>query len=159
MLTRRMLGLGNLVILATCLSGARQLRADGLLEVRVRADEVVRGVLPPIALRSLTISPDMSPTARELQSRAPAERAAPVILIIVGALALVQIVEMINEMVRQFYYGGVIIDGRKTPPEITNDPKIPAHVILVFQADGTVKQFSAGELPSSLLETVLKAKL
>ena len=159
MLTRRTLGLRNLALLSTYLSGVRQLRAEGLLTVRIRADEVVRGVLPPIALRSLTISPDMSSSAIEMRSRAPAERAAPIILVIVGAIALVQIVQMINEMVRQFYHGGVVIDGRKVPPEITNDPKIPAHLILVFQADGTVRQFSAGELPSNLLESVLKAKL
>ena len=65
---------------------------------------------------------------------------------------------MINEMVREFYYGGVVIDGRKTPPEITNDPKIPPNMIFVFEGNGAVKQFKSGELSVGLLELVLKVK-
>jgi hypothetical protein len=135
-----------------------RVEAEDLLKVRIRADEAVRGVLPPIVTGTRVIDPDRSPLARELASRAPPERAAPIILIIVGAIALVQIVEMVNEMVHEFYYGGVVIDGRKTPPEITNDVKVPPNMIFVFQADGTVKQFKSGELPSGLLGSVLRAK-
>ena len=53
-----------------------------------------------------------------------------------------------------FDYG----NERKTPPEITNDPKVPANMIFVFQSDGTVKQFKSGELPTELVSSVLKAK-
>ena len=90
-----------------------------------------------------------------MAARAPSDRAAPVILIIVGALALTQIVQMIDELVRQFYYGGVIIDGRKSPPEISNDPRIPANMVFVYDSNGTVKQFKSGELPTRLLASVL----
>jgi hypothetical protein len=93
-----------------------------------------------------------------MASRAPPGRAAPIILIIVGAIAVVQIVEMVNEMVHQFYYGGVVIDGRKIPPEITNDLKVPPNVIIVFQTDGTVKQFKSGELPTGFLNFLVKVK-
>jgi hypothetical protein len=126
--------------------------------VRIRVDEAVRGVLPPISMQGLVITPDQSATARELAQRAPPERAAPVILIIVGAIAVVQLAQMINEMVREVWYGGVIIDGRKTPPEITNDPRIPPNKVFVYQGDGTVKQFNRGELPPEVLEAVLKGK-
>jgi hypothetical protein len=51
-----------------------------------------------------------------------------------------------------------VIDGRKSPPEISNDPKIPAQMVFVFSTDGTVKQFSGGEVPVDLLELVLKAR-
>jgi hypothetical protein len=137
---------------------SQQAQADELFTVHIRADETIRGILPPIMLQDLTVNPDRSAIAHELASRAPPERAAPVILIIVGAIALVQIVEMVNEMVHQFYYGGVVIDGRKTPPEITNDPKVPPNMVFVFQGDGTVQRFKSGELPTNLLESVLKVK-
>jgi hypothetical protein len=133
-------------------------QSDETFEVRIRADETARGVLPPIALRNLKIEPDQSPEARALAGRAPPERAVPVILIITGAMVLTQIVQIINELIRQYHYGGVVIDGRKTPPEITNDPKVPANMIFVFQNDGSVKQFKSGELPTGLLSSVLKAK-
>jgi hypothetical protein len=157
-LTRRSLRLNGLVLLSIYMSALCQSQADGLFMVRIRTDETVRGALPPIALQNLAINPDRSDIARQMASRAPPGRAAPVILIIVGAIALVQIVEMVNEMVREFYYGGVVIDGRKTPAEITNDPKIPPNMIFVFQGDGTVQHFKSGELPTGLLESVLKAK-
>ena len=154
--TRRTLAINGLTLLSVCMCASRKVQADGLLTVRIRADETVRGILPPVTLQNLTIDPDRSAIAHEMASRAPPERAAPVILIIVGAIALVQIAEMVNEMVHQFYYGGVVIDGRKTPPEITNDPKIPPNMVFVFQGDGTVRQFKGGELPAGLLEAVLK---
>jgi hypothetical protein len=146
-----------MVLVLTCWNPS-QVQADELLNVRIRADEVVRGIIPPVSMQSLVITPDQSALAREMSGRAPPERAAPAILIIVGAIALVQIAQMVNEMVREVYYGGVIIDGRKTPPEITNDPRIPPSMIFVYQNDGTVKEFKRGELPSGLLETALKAK-
>lgn len=154
MFTRRKLGLSGLALVPIL----RQAKAEDLLTVRIRADETVRGILPPVTLQALTVDPDQSAIAREMASRAPPARAAPVILIIYGAIALVQIVEMVNEMVRQFYYGGVVIDGRKTPPEITNDPKIPPNMIFVFQSDGAVRQFKSGELPNGLLDSVLRVK-
>ena len=98
MVTRRSLGVGALTLLSVSIGLSRQLRADELLMVRIRADETVRGVLPPIALQNLTVTPDQSATARQMASRAPRERAAPVILIIVGAIALVQIVAMSDDM-------------------------------------------------------------
>jgi hypothetical protein len=63
---------------------------------------------------------------------------------------------MIHELVRQYYYGGVVVDGRKSPPEISNDPKVPANMVIVFSSDGRVKQFSSGDVPADLLESVFK---
>jgi hypothetical protein len=155
---RRTFSLSAPAVLSVYLSAIRRGYANDAFSVLIRADEQVRGILPPVATRTLTIQPDLSPAAQDMASRAPAGRAVPVILIMVGAIGLVQIGQMINEMVRQVYYGGVVVDGRKTPPEITNDPKIPPSMVLVFQADGTVKQFSGGDVPANLLELVLKAK-
>jgi hypothetical protein len=129
-----------------------------MFNVRIRADETVRGLLPPVALRNLVVEPDRSPDASELAKHAPGERAAPIILVIVGALTLIQILEMIKEMVREYYYGGVLIDARKSPPNILNDLRIPANTLVLIQPDGTIGHFSVDSLPADLLETVLRAK-
>jgi hypothetical protein len=134
------------------------LHADELVNVRIRADETVRGVLPPISTQSLVITTDQSAAAQELARHAPPERAAPIILIIAGAIAVVQLAQMVNEMVREVWYGGVIIDGRKAPPEITNDPRVPPNMVFLYQGDGTVRQFNRGELSPDILAAVLKGK-
>ena len=143
------------MLLPVCVWGSQPSAADESVTVRIRTDETVRGILPPVVQQNLTIAPDRSALAQQMASRAPLERAAPLILIIVGAIAVVQIAEMVNEMVREYYYGGVIVDGRKSPPEITNDPRVPANTVIVFQADGTATQIKGGELSAGLLESVL----
>jgi hypothetical protein len=156
MIARRALGLSGLTLLSICLSTSAQAQSDESFEVRIRLDETVRGLISPIAQRGLTIAPDKSFAARELASRAPPGRAGPVILILVGALALTQIAQLVNELVRQYYYGGVVIDGRKSPPEISNDPRIPANMVFVFASDGGLQQFKSGELPANFLASALK---
>jgi hypothetical protein len=155
MLTRRGLQLGGLTVAFGFSQTVSQAQSTEFFTIRLTADESVRSLLPPIAQQNLSIVPDKSAAAREMAARAPAERAAPVILIIIGAIALVKIVEMIHELSHQFYYGGVVIDGRKSPPEIYNDLKIPPDMVFVFQADGTVKQFKDNELPTELVTVAL----
>jgi hypothetical protein len=100
--------------------------------VRIRADESVRALIPTIEQRNLTIEPDRSEAAQTLAQRAPPSKAFPIILIIVGAIAVVELFTMIRELVRQVYYGGVLIDTRSQPPTITNDPTIPADMVFVI---------------------------
>ena len=157
-LTRRYLGLVAAALTPVSLSVLGYAQVNQLYSVRIRTDETVRGLLPPIELQNLTTEPDHSAFAREMAARAPPGRAVPVILIIVGMLALTQITQLLHELTRQYYYGGVVIDGRKSPPEISNDPRIPANMVFVFSADGTVKQFSGGEVPVDLLSSVLRAR-
>lgn len=158
MLSRRTFGLSCMICLPASMLRESCAQSTAMFTVSIRADKSVRGLLPPIAQRTLIIKPDLSMTGRELAARAPPERGAPVILIIVGAIALVKIVEMIYELGHEAYYGGVVVDGRKSPPEISNDPKIPPNMVFVFQADGTVKQFKVGEVPTDLLTSVLATK-
>jgi hypothetical protein len=155
MFTRRTLQFCSLTAILTPFAETGYAQSQDLFHIRIRADESVRGLLPPIAQQNLAITPDQSAVAREMAARAPSERAAPIILIIVGAIALVKIVEMIHELGREFYYGGVIVDGRKSPPEISNDVKIPPGVVFVFQADGSVKQFRSDDVPVDLVAAVL----
>lgn len=158
MLTRRYLGLATATLTQVGLSRLSYAQVDQLYSVRIRTDETVRGLLPPIELQNLTTEQDHSEFAQQMAARAPPGRAVPVILIIVGALALTQIIQLVHELGRQYYYGGVVIDGRKSPPEISNDPKIPANMVFVFSADGSVRQFSGGAVPVDLLESVLKVR-
>jgi hypothetical protein len=88
--------------------------------VRVRADESVRAIIPPIAQENLKIEPDQSEDARELARRSPETRAAPIMLIIVGAIAVTELAQMIREMLRQVYYGDVVIDERSQPPNVAS---------------------------------------
>jgi len=158
MVTRRALGFRSLVISILGVPNFARSQPDETFSLRFRADESVRGLIPPIAQRNLKIEPDHSAAARELASRGPAGRAAPVILIIAGAFALTQILQLVNELVRQYYYGGVVIDGRKSPPEISNDPRIPANMVFVFAPDGSLRQYKSGELPADSLPSVLKKR-
>src|SRR6267142_4095927 len=109
---------------------------DDTVTVRIRVDDSVRQGIPPIAQHGLTIDVDRSDQARELIKRAPAARAVPVLVIIVGAIAVPILVQMIREALRQIYYGGVLIDTRTEPPTITNDPKIPGNMVFTIDRDG-----------------------
>ena len=79
---------------------------DGMVTVRIRADDSVRAIIPPIAQGNLTIEPDQSEAAEDLARRSPPQRAVPVFFIIIGAMAVTELVQMIRDMLRQVYYGG-----------------------------------------------------
>jgi hypothetical protein len=53
----------------------------------------------------LTIEQDESDEAKELIRRSPPARAVPIVLIIVGTMAVPLVVQMIREALRQIYYG------------------------------------------------------
>ncbi len=124
----------------------------------MRADASVRGVLAPIELATLTIEPDRSETAKELARRAPPGRAAPVILIIVGAIAVTELYKMVVELYRQTYYGGLLIDNRTKPPTVTNDVKIPASMVFVIDGDGKTSEYASDDFTLDTLKAVLSLK-
>jgi hypothetical protein len=91
MLTRRtfhivMLSLGTITTFSSGAGGQQ----DGMVTIRIRADDSVRAIIPPIAQRNLTIEPDQSEAAQDLARRSPPQKAVPVIFIIIGAMALTQ---------------------------------------------------------------------
>jgi hypothetical protein len=104
------------------------------------------------------IEPDRSEAAQDLARRSPPERALPIIFIIVGAIAVTELMEMIKELLRQVYYGGVVIDTRSQPPSVTSDPKIPANMIFVIDADGKTNRFTNDQFSVDLLKLALKVK-
>jgi hypothetical protein len=132
---------------------------DGeIVTIRMRVDDSVRGVIPPIILSNLTVEPDQSEDANELIRRSPPARAVPVMLIIFGAMAVPMVLQMIKELLRQTYYGGVIIDTRTKPPSVTSDPKIPANMVFVINNDGKTSQFASDQLSPEMLSPLLKVK-
>jgi hypothetical protein len=158
MLTRRGFGLTWVPQVWICFPEQARAETSDVITIRIRADETVRSLLSPIELHNLTIEPDHSQAAQDMAARAPPGRAVPIILIIVGALALTQIAQIVRELARQSYYGGVLIDGRKSPPEVSNDPKIPANMVFVFQQDGSVQHFASANMTTDLLASLLSAK-
>lgn len=128
MLTRRKFNFVALSLGAAGVSPAFGGEQDDTVTVQIRADETVRDVLQPIEQSNLTIERDQSDAAKDLTQRVPAGRAVPIIFYIVGAIALAKLLEMIKELYRETYYGGVLIDNRSRPTTITSDPKIPANI-------------------------------
>jgi hypothetical protein len=126
--------------------------------IRLRVDDSVRQSIPPILQQNLRIELDQSDEANELIRRSPAGRAVPVIFIIVGAMAVPVVLQMMREAVRQFYYGGVLLDLRSQPPSVTSDPKIPANMVFVIDGDGKMSRFTSDQLSPELLASLLKAK-
>jgi hypothetical protein len=131
---------------------------DEMITVSIRTDETVRAVIPPIAQADLTITPDQSEAAKDLARRSPPDRAVPIILIIVGAIAAVELLQMIKEMLRQYYYGGVLIDARLKPPSIKSDPTIPANMVFVIDASGKTNRYTTDQFSLESLSSVLKLK-
>lgn len=146
------------VALVALVPSATNAQQGDLVTVRIRADESVRAVIPPIAQGNLTIERDQSDEAKELARRSPDTRAAPVILVIVGAIAVVELLQMVKELLRQVYYGGVLIDTRSKPPIITSDPKIPADMVFVITADGKTNQFTKDQFSLDVLKLALSLK-
>ena len=158
MLTRRAFNSVLLSLSAAAFPRSARSQQGDTVTVRIRADESVRAVIPPIAQGNLTIERDQSEEAKELAQRSPETRAAPIILIIVGAIAVTQLLMMIKELLRQFYYGGVLIDTRLQPPSVTNAPTIPANKVFVINADGSTKEFTNDQFSLDILRQVLKVK-
>jgi hypothetical protein len=158
MLTRRTFHIVLLSLGAAAFPRGASGQQDDTVTVRIRADDSVRAVIPPIAQRDLTIEPDRSEEAKELARRSPDTRAVPIILIIVGAIAVTELLKMIKELLRQTYYGGIVIDMRPQPPSVTNDPKIPANMVFVIDAEGKTKQFTDDQFSLNVLKLALKVK-
>jgi hypothetical protein len=76
----------------------------------------------------------------------------------VGALAVTELLQMIKELLRQAYYGGVLIDTQTHPPTVTSDPKIPGNMVLVVETGGKATRYTSDQLSPELLEALLKAK-
>jgi hypothetical protein len=159
MLTRRTL---HVAMLSLGAAAAFPLAAHGqqgdTVRVRIRVDDSVRQSIPPIVQRDLTIEQDESDEAKELIRRSPPARAVPILFIIVGTIAVPLVVQMVREALRQIYYGGVLIDTRTKPTSVSSDPRIPANMVFVIDADGKMNRFTSDQLSPDLLVSLLKAK-
>jgi hypothetical protein len=105
-----------------------------MVTIRIRADETVRAVLPPIIQGNLAIEADQSKEANDLA----------------------KLMQMIKELLRQVYYGGVIIDTRSQPPSVTSDLQIPANMVFVIGKDGKTTQYKNDKFSLDVLKLALK---
>jgi hypothetical protein len=158
MLTRRRFHIVTFSLGAVAVSGGASSQQSDTVTIRIRVDESVRAVIPPIAQRNLTIERDQSKEAKDLAGLAPPERAIPIIFIIAGAMAVPMVLQMIREALRQTYYGGVMLDMRSRPPSVTSDPKIPGNMVFVIEADGKTTRYTSDQLSPELLTSLLKTK-
>jgi hypothetical protein len=157
-LTRRTFHIVTFSLGAAAFCGGASSQQGDMVTIRIRADESVRAKIPPIGEGSLTIEPDQSEEAKDLARRTPPGRAFPIIFTIVGAIALTELLQMIQELLRKTYYGGVLIDMRTQPPSVTSDPKIPANLIFVIDTQGKTSQFTNDQLSLDMLKLALSVK-
>jgi hypothetical protein len=158
MLTRRTFQIVAFSLGAAAFGRGASAQQGDMVSVRIRADESVRAAIPPIAQQNLTIERDQSEEAKALAGRSPPERALPIIFIIAGAMAVPIVLQMIREALRQTYYGGVLLDMRTQPPNVTSDPKIPGNMVFVIEAGGKTTRYTSDQLSPELLTSLLKTK-
>jgi hypothetical protein len=127
--------------------------------IKLRVDQEVFDAIPFGFRRGLVHQEDKSKQAQDLISSAPPERALPVILIVVGALSIPVVWNSIQEMIREYYYGGVVIDTRSTPPSIVNSKEIPANMIIVIDASGRPTKYDSMAFTQEILQNALAKKL
>jgi hypothetical protein len=119
---------------------------SGTIAVRLRADSTVVQGLPPDVRQNLRISQDSSPAAKKLAAQSPPGRFVPIILIAVGVMSIPILYSSVREMVRQTYFGGVIIDARTTPVSVINSKSIPENIVLYIAPNGKPKRYSAQDI-------------
>ena len=156
MLTRRHLA----VVLMGSLAAPRSVwsQSDNKVVVRVRVDQTAVQAVPAIERKNLSIEPDNSDEGKSLAAQAPAGRALPILVIIAGAIAVTELLQMIKELYRQTYYGGVLIDTCSKPPNITSDLKIPANMVFVTDCEGKTTQYTSDQFSLDALKVALKVK-
>src|ERR1700726_3733597 len=158
MITRRYFQSFGLFLGFSFFSPLARAQDGGSVMVRIRVDETARTIIPPIVQSKLSIKRDDSEEARALADRSPPDRAVPIILIIIGAIAIPLLIELVREALRQVYYGGVVIDLRANPATITNDPKIPGSMVFVIDTEGKTTRYTSDQVSPELLESLLKHK-
>jgi len=77
---------------------------------------------------------------------------------IAGALTVPVILQMIQELLRQRYYGGVVIDTRAQPVNVTSDPRIPANMVFVITSDGKTVEYTSSQIGADVLRSFLGKK-
>jgi hypothetical protein len=157
-LTRRQFHIYSIGLGTTSFALVARGQTDEMVTVRIRADDAARSVLPPIEQKNLTIEQDNSEAAKELAERVPPGRALPILVIIAGAIAVTELLKMIQELYRQTYYGGVVIDTRLQPPMISSDPRIPGNMVFAIDAEGNTTQYTSDQFSLDALKLALKVK-
>lgn len=146
------LAMASLTALSPSMASYGQQQA---VTVRLRVDQAIIQMLPPQTQSGLSIQQDTSTEAKALSSQAPPEKAVPVILIAIGVLAIPVLWNSIEEMARQYYYGGVLIDARSSPPNVTYSKAVPSNMVFFIGADGKYQEFKSMDFSEADLVKLL----
>jgi hypothetical protein len=157
MLSRRTIAV-NLCILSMIFQRGEALAESATVAVRLRADSTVLQSVPPGVRQHLQVSQDRSPAAKELAAQAPPEKAVPIILIAVGVMSIPVLYSSILEMIRQTFFGGVIIDARTKPVSVINSKSVSANMVLYIAPDGKSQYYSAFQFKLSDLDPLAEKR-
>jgi len=151
---RRLLLCGALALASAHPASAQQ---DGAQDRKVTLllDQSVLQGWPASQRRRVTVTEDHSPDAQAIAAATPEGRAIPIIVAVVGVLSLPVIWETISELWTREQYGGVIIDLRGSDPKITTSKAVPARMVFVVAANGTVSQYESQNFSEAMLGKIL----
>lgn len=157
LLTRRSLQVGAAAVVSLLFESRASIGAENDVFIQIRTDSATFDKTIPVAAReNLSIRGDDSEAGKALQEAVPSGRAIPIILIVTGLIVIPLLVQMIQELLRQNRYGGVILDLRQTPPMVTPDLAIPANMVFVIGVDGKVQKYNGIVVSADFLRAALK---
>ena len=58
----------------------------------------------------------------------------------------------------KYITGGVVIDMRSRPPNVTSDPKVPANMVFVIDTEGKTTRYTSDRFSLDVLKMALKEK-
>lgn len=134
--------------------GLRSALAQEAAQIRIQLDQQALNTLPGDERAGLEVTEDKSPEAQALKKRSPPGKAVPIIYIVIGILSIPSILAAVQEMLRRYQYGGVIIDTRTSPVTIRHDPSVQGELALVIRADGSVETFHSTVVTQDFIKSV-----
>jgi hypothetical protein len=152
---RRFLIVTSIVVFIQSIRSSNSQQSDNFF-VQMRLEDSSLQQIPPSLRQSVAITRDVSAEAHRLKQESPPERGVPVFFILLGALSVPVVWQSMMEMIRQYYYGGVIIDAREKPPLISNSHSVPANMVFFIDANGKARQFRSQDFSEAVLKGLLK---
>jgi hypothetical protein len=135
--------------------GSRSVMAQEATKIRIQLDQQALNAVPGRERAGLEVREDTSPAAEDLKARSLPGKAVPIIYLVAGVLSIPSIWSAVQEMLRRHEFGGVVIDTRTTPVNIQHDQSLPAELVTVIQADGSIEKVQSALATQDFLQRVL----
>jgi hypothetical protein len=129
--------------------------AQEAAQIRMQLDQQALNIIPGRERARLEVTEDTSASAEALKKNSPPGKAVPIIYLAVGLLSVPSIWSAVQEMLRRNEYGGVVIDTRTTPVSIHHGQDLPADLVMVIRADGSIEKSSSTLVTESFLKDLL----